>query len=257
MEQNSKNDTLSRKALFSQLSQKAPTECHLCNRKIKIKSGYTLHLKKCSQNVNVSQKNTAETTSPVATAPPLPTSLPTIVSPTSITLTDTMTTSQTTVSTALTTSSTPTIITEVDIPPHRTDKASNESFPPLTHVSTMTVPINISKKNYKLGDYDGRVFDKKLNVIYDFIVYWKKNMLLTGRAGEDYIDEITRLLNAWIQDSAMKHITFKAIMVMSSLILQKPSRYSKAKDHSEVLRRRMILWQSGDLLQLFKEAETI
>ena len=82
-------------------------------------------------------------------------------------------------------------------------------------------------------------------------------MLPTGRAGKDLIDEITRLLNAWILDSSMKHITFKAIMVMPSLILQKPSRNSKAKDHSEALRWRMILWQSGDLLQLFKEVETI
>ena len=73
-------------------------------------------------------------------------------------------------------------------------------------------------------------------------------MLPTGRAGKDLIDEITRLLNAWILDSSMKHITFKAIMVMPSLILQKPSRNSKAKDHSEALRRRMIQWQSGDIL---------
>ena len=55
----------------------------------------------------------------------------------------------------------------------------------------------------------------------------------------------------------MKHATFKAIMVMPSLILQKPSRNSKAKDHSEALRRTMILWQYDDLLQMFKEAETI
>ena len=61
-------------------------------------------------------------------------------------------------------------------------------------------------------------------------------MLPTGRAGKDVIDEITRLLNAWILDSSMKHITFKVIMVMPSLILQKPSRNSKAKDHSEALR---------------------
>ena len=67
-------------------------------------------------------------------------------------------------------------------------------------------------------------------------------MFPTGRVGKDYIDEITRLLNAWIQDSVMKHITLKVIMVMQSLILQKPSRNSKAKDHSETLWQRMILW---------------
>ena len=172
------------------------------------------------------------------------------------------TTSPTTVSTTLTTSSTPTIITEVDIPLHYTDEASNfsnESFSPLTHVSTMTAPINIPKNHYKWDDYDGHVFEKNLNVIYDIIIYWKKNlfMLHTGRAGKDYIDEFARLLNAWTQDSAMKHITFKVIMVMRSLILQKTSRNSKAKDHSEALRRRVTLWQSVELLQLFKEAKTI
>ena len=66
-------------------------------------------------------------------------------------------------------------------------------------------------------------------------------MLPTGRAGENYIDEIKRLLNGWIQDSAMKHITFKGIMVMPSFILQKPNCNSKSKDHSEALWQRMIL----------------
>ena len=41
------------------------------------------------------------------------------------------------------------------------------------------------------------------------------------------------------------------------LHITEPSCNSKTKDHSEALRRRIILWQSGDLLQLFKEAETI
>ena len=118
----------------------------------------------------------------------------------------------------------------------------------------MTVSIIIPKNHYKLGDSDGHVFEK----IYDIIVYWKKNLIMlpSGRAGKDYIDEITRFLNVWIHDSAMNDITFKAIMVMPFDILQKPSRNSKAKDHSEALCRRMILWQSGDLLPLFK-AETI
>ena len=125
MKENSESDTLSQKIIFSQLSQKTPTECHLCNRVLKSKSGYTLHLKKCSQNVHVSQQNKAETIFPTTIAPLLPTSLPTIVSPCSITPTDKMTATSpialTTVSTASTTSFTLTIITEVDVPPHHTD----------------------------------------------------------------------------------------------------------------------------------------
>ena len=115
----------------------------------------------------------------------------------------------------------------------------------------MTVPINNPKNQYKWGDYDGHAFEKNVNVIYDIIVYWRKNlfMLPKGQTGKDYGDEITRLLNAWIQDSAMKHIMFKVIMVMPSLILQNRSRNS--------LWRRMILWQSSDLSHLFKEEEII
>lgn len=60
-----------------------------------------------------------------------------------------------------------------------------------------------------------------------------------------------------MQDFAMKHITLKAVMMMQFLILQKPSRNSKAKHHSEALRGRTTLWESADLLQLSTEAEII
>ena len=71
-------------------------------------------------------------------------------------------------------------------------------------------------------------------------------LLSTGRAGKDYIDEITRLLNAWIQDSDMKHIRFKAIMVMQSLILQKPSATQK---------RKIILKHSDERVERFNQTK--
>ena len=148
-----------------------------CNRKLKSKSGFTLHLEKCSQNVHVSQQNKAKTISQMQSALPLPTSLSTIVSPTSVTPADTMTTflaALTTVWTVSRTSYAPTITAEVDIPPHHTDEASNissESFPPLSHISTKTFLINIPKNHYKWGDYNSHTFEKNLNVIYDIIVY--------------------------------------------------------------------------------------
>ena len=39
---------------------------------------------------------------------------------------------------------------------------SNESIPPLSHISTMTLPINNPKNHYKWGDCDGNVFEKKI-----------------------------------------------------------------------------------------------
>ena len=63
-------------------------------------------------------------------------------------------------------------------------------------------------------------------------------------------------MNEWLQESPLKDIAFKAIMVMPNLLLQKPSKNSKAKDHLKALERRLQSWISGDLLEL-KEAETI
>ena len=46
-------------------------------------------------------------------------------------------------------------------------------------------------------------------------------------------------------------------MVMPALLLQKPSSKSKSKDHSEALKRRLVLWKKGDLNELMRETETI
>ena len=49
----------------------------------------------------------------------------------------------------------------------------------------------------------------------------------------------------------------KAVMIMPSLLLQKPSRNSKTKNHVNALERRLKLWQDKNLIELFEEAQTI
>ena len=49
----------------------------------------------------------------------------------------------------------------------------------------------------------------------------------------------------------------KAVMIMPSLLLQKPSKKIKSKHHLKALERRMRLWQSYDLLELLQESLTI
>ncbi|XP_057301658.1 uncharacterized protein LOC130636080 [Hydractinia symbiolongicarpus] len=68
---------------------------------------------------------------------------------------------------------------------------------------------------------------------------------------------MTRLINLWIADSPMKPISLKALHVMPSLLLQKPSKKSKSKDHTKALERRLTLWENGELLKLFDEAVAI
>ena len=51
----------------------------------------------------------------------------------------------------------------------------------------------------------------------------------------------------------MEGITVKAAMILPALILQKPFRTSKTKDHIKCMERGMKLWQEGNLLALKKE----
>ena len=66
--------------------------------------------------------------------------------------------------------------------------------------------------------------------------------------------EVSRLMSEWLHDLPLKDIAFKAIMVMPSL---KPSQKSKSKDHMRALERRSELWESGEVMELFKESSTI
>ena len=115
------------------------------------------------------------------------------------------------------------------------------------------------QKSFTWGKYPSHVFEANVSTVYEQIVYWKKNLFLlpSGKAGKQYIDETTKLMNEWVQESPLKDIAFKAIMIMPNLLLQKPSKNSKAKDHLKALERRLESWTWGDLLELLKEAETI
>ena len=70
-------------------------------------------------------------------------------------------------------------------------------------------------------------------------------------------DETRSLIDAWVRDSPLKNITLKDVIVMSSLLLEKPSKDSKAKDHTKPLERKLQLWTDGDRAELLKEDETI
>ena len=56
-------------------------------------------------------------------------------------------------------------------------------------------------------------------------------MVPTGSAGKKFIDEISKILNLWTNNTPLKNIALKANRVMPVLLLQKPSKTSKAKDH--------------------------
>eukprot|EP00794_Sanderia_malayensis_P000835 gene836-131_t len=106
---------------------------------------------------------------------------------------------------------------------------------------------------------DPSAFEYDISNAYENIVYWKKNMFLlpSGKSGNDFIDEMTTLICESNNNSPVKPIALKALMVIPCLLLKKPSRTSKAKDHLTAFERRLTLWKDGDIKELVHEAETI
>ena len=117
----------------------------------------------------------------------------------------------------------------------------------------------IETSTYKWGEYTNMQSEENVSSIYGKTVYWKKNIFLlpTGKGGRCFVDETTRLIDAWIKGSPLKNIALKIVMIMPSLLLQKLSKDSKAKDHVEALEKRLELWTNGHLAELLKESETI
>ena len=72
----------------------------------------------------------------------------------------------------------------------------------------------------------GTQFANELNNTYEKSVHWKRNlfMLPSGAAEKNYIEEVTRLMKLWINDTPLRETALKAVHVMPALLLQKPSK---------------------------------
>ena len=82
-------------------------------------------------------------------------------------------------------------------------------------------------------------------------------MIPTGNAGKSFVSELANLFQAFADGSSLEQIALKAAMVMQVLLLQKPSKTSKAKDHANHLQRRLFLWKNGDIHALLLEGRCI
>ena len=109
------------------------------------------------------------------------------------------------------------------------------------------------------GSYTLEDLELIVNATYDEIVRWRKNvfMLPSGAAGKAFIRETTRLLNLWTSEALLSGIAWKAIMIMPSLLLQKPKYNSSSKEHSECLKRRLENWGNGQFDVIMSECRAI
>ena len=109
------------------------------------------------------------------------------------------------------------------------------------------------------GELDSTQFTDNLNAAFAEAVHWKMNLFKVpyGKAGKSFVSELARLFKAFATSSALESVALKAATLMPILLLQKPARKSKAKDHITCLERRLDTWREGDLNELLREGRTI
>ena len=113
--------------------------------------------------------------------------------------------------------------------------------------------------NFTWGEQDGVKVKDDIDRIYSEVVHWRHNLfkIPSGKHGKDFVHEMARLFNSYAEASSMEGVAIKAAMVFPALVLQKPFKTSRSKDHSKCLERRMKEWEAGHFLALFGEAKAI
>ena len=139
----------------------------------------------------------------------------------------------------------------------------------ITHLKSNPTSTSFSSRGFNstgsrarnvLLEYSARKrASKRFGEAYEYIVYWCQNvfMTLTGASRIKFINEITRRFDQWSNNTSLKSITLKTIRVIQALLLQKPSRKSKARDHVIALERQLKLRDEGNINELLNESKEI
>ena len=94
---------------------------------------------------------------------------------------------------------------------------------------------------------------------YKVITSWRKNIFLPprGNAGTDFIKELTRLIDLFVNKTRWERLAIPLVHIFMPLMLQKPSKTSKARDHAKYLQTRLEKWKAGNLKELLDEGIAI
>ena len=130
-----------------------------------------------------------------------------------------------------------------------------ENFPYLPKIEISPSPIDLKMwANMPL-----EAFFDIINSTYDEIIKFRKNLFKvpTGKAGKEFIEELRFWLHEFNINSKLNGIALKTFMVLPTLLLQKPSSKSKAKEHSASLTRRIAQWKNGNIHDILNEVRYI
>ena len=117
-----------------------------------------------------------------------------------------------------------------------------------TQLPSCVEPRN-SISSARWGDLSGPEIAVQVNSAYDLVMTWRRNLFQvpTGKAGRLFIEELTKTIVNFTSSTALEEVALTMTMIMPALLLQKPSRKSKTKEHVAYLDKRLKWWQDGHL----------
>ena len=91
------------------------------------------------------------------------------------------------------------------------------------------------------------------------IIKWKRNLFQvpSGSIGKSFVKELSKAIHQFSTGTSLEKVSLYMTLTICPLLLQKPARDSKTKDHIRYLEKRIKLWQDGDIESLVKEGKAI
>ena len=105
---------------------------------------------------------------------------------------------------------------------------------PLKKVKDLPPFTALNAPNFRWGGIDGAAFSVKVDKAYEEVVHRKCNLfeIPRGQVGTEFAHELSCLLDAYSDATALEGIALKASMILPLLLLQRPHPRSKPKDHT-------------------------
>jgi len=90
-----------------------------------------------------------------------------------------------------------------------------------------------------LGTVDSDTFCHSIEATYGELVHWRNNSF--GNFSKKFVLELAWLFRSAEKGSSLESVALKSAFTFCVLVIQKPTRTSKSKDHIFCLERRMML----------------
>ena len=147
-------------------------------------------------------------------------------------------------------------------PPNSDNFLSSVDHPPSDQdIPAPKLPtfLPVAEPRFVWGTMDSISFIHSLDITYHEVTHWVKNSFKVPRSsvGKDFVSEIVKLFRSVGEGLALELIALKTVFVLCILVLQKPSRNSKERDHIRHLEHRLKLWRDGALDELVREGRMI